>query len=64
MADTLDAMTTDRPYQQAFDIEATLAKIRTNSGVKYDPWVVKGLTAAFENGDFEFAFKSAAPAAV
>jgi putative nucleotidyltransferase with HDIG domain len=64
VADTLDAMTTDRPYQQAFDIEATLTKIRTNSGVKYDPWVVKALTAAFENGDFEFAFKSAAPAAV
>jgi putative nucleotidyltransferase with HDIG domain len=64
VADTLDAMTTDRPYQKAFDIEATLAKIRSNSGVKYDPWVVKALTTAFEKGDFEFAFKSELPTAV
>jgi putative nucleotidyltransferase with HDIG domain len=50
-ADTFDAMTTNRPYQQAFEFEAVLEKMRTMSGSRFDPEVVDALLAAVKAGD-------------
>ena len=51
VADTFDAMTTNRPYQKALNLEYTLQKIVDNAGVKFDPAVVSALVTAIENGD-------------
>jgi putative nucleotidyltransferase with HDIG domain len=46
VADTLDAMTTNRPYQSAMDLEYALDKIKALAGPKFDAVVVKALEAA------------------
>jgi HD-GYP domain-containing protein (c-di-GMP phosphodiesterase class II) len=51
VADTLDAMTTDRPYQQALTFEFAVEKINKNASVKYDPAVVKAFNQAIQRGD-------------
>jgi putative nucleotidyltransferase with HDIG domain len=43
VADAFVAMTTDRPYRRAFDVEGAVAKIKAGSGTQYDPEVVKGV---------------------
>ena len=50
VADTLDAMTTNRPYQSAMDLEFALGKIKTLMGTKFDPIVVNALEAAVTAG--------------
>jgi HD-GYP domain-containing protein (c-di-GMP phosphodiesterase class II) len=55
VADTFDAMTTNRPYQKAIELEYTLKKIKGNAGIKYDPQVVDALMKAIENGDINVA---------
>jgi len=40
VADTLDAMTTNRPYRNALPFEAALEEIRSCSGSQFDPQVV------------------------
>jgi HD-GYP domain-containing protein (c-di-GMP phosphodiesterase class II) len=37
VADTLDAMTTDRPYRSALSFETVLAEVRKYSGKQFDP---------------------------
>jgi HD-GYP domain-containing protein (c-di-GMP phosphodiesterase class II) len=51
VADTLDAMTTNRPYQQALTFEFAVEKINKNVGVKYDKSVVAAFNRAIEEGD-------------
>ncbi len=41
VADTLDAMTTDRPYRRAGSFEDAFAEIRAQSGRQFDPEVVE-----------------------
>jgi len=41
VADTLDAMTSDRPYRKALSIEAAGKELKSLSGVQYDPQVVE-----------------------
>jgi HD-GYP domain-containing protein (c-di-GMP phosphodiesterase class II) len=50
VADTLDAMTTNRPYQTAMDLEFALSRIRTLAGSKFDPVIVDALEAAVQSG--------------
>ena len=50
VADTFDAMTTDRPYQKAFTLEFALNRIRTMVNVKYDPKVVQAFSRSCEEG--------------
>ncbi|HEX8179445.1 MAG TPA: HD domain-containing phosphohydrolase [Pyrinomonadaceae bacterium] len=50
VADTFDAMTTDRPYQKAMTLEAALARINDFVGTRYDANVVAALVAACEAG--------------
>jgi HD-GYP domain-containing protein (c-di-GMP phosphodiesterase class II) len=51
VADTFDAMTTTRPYQQAMTLDYVLQKMRSMSGSRFDPVVVEAFTAAVEAGD-------------
>ena len=50
VADTFDAMTTDRPYQKAMKFEDALARIESFVGTRYDPAVVAALSEACREG--------------
>lgn len=41
VADTMDAMTSDRPYRKALSFEAVVAEVRRCSGTQFDPKVVE-----------------------
>ena len=41
MADTLDAMISDRPYRKALPISAAREEIKKYSGTQFDPRVVE-----------------------
>ncbi len=51
VADTFDAMTTNRPYQAARAPEYAVRIITSLAQAKFDPKVVAALTAVFERGD-------------
>jgi HD-GYP domain-containing protein (c-di-GMP phosphodiesterase class II) len=50
VADTFDAMTTDRPYQQAMKFEAAIERIQSFVGTRYDASVVAAFVQACEEG--------------
>src|SRR3981189_2838417 len=50
VAHTLDAMTPNRPYQSAMDLDFALGKIKALAGSKFDTIVVNALEAAVTNG--------------
>ena len=50
VADTFDAMTTERPYQRAMDLEAALTRLKSFIGTRYDARVVAAFIAACEVG--------------
>jgi HD-GYP domain-containing protein (c-di-GMP phosphodiesterase class II) len=50
VADTFDAMTTDRPYQKAMKFEDALARIESFVGTRYDPGVVAAFSEACKEG--------------
>jgi HD-GYP domain-containing protein (c-di-GMP phosphodiesterase class II) len=50
VADTFDAMTTNRPYQAAMDPEYVIRIINSLASTKFDPQVVAALTRAFQSG--------------
>jgi HD-GYP domain-containing protein (c-di-GMP phosphodiesterase class II) len=39
IVDTMDAMTSDRPYRKALSFDAALAEIRACSGTQFDPTI-------------------------
>ncbi len=50
VADTFDAMTTDRPYQKAMKFEDAVARIESFVGTRYDPGVVAAFSEACKEG--------------
>jgi putative nucleotidyltransferase with HDIG domain len=50
VADTLDAITTNRPYQSAMDLEFALDRIRSLAVSRFDPKVVNALESAVHAG--------------
>jgi HD-GYP domain-containing protein (c-di-GMP phosphodiesterase class II) len=50
VADTFDAMTTERPYQAAMELEAALTRLKSFVGTRYDARVVAAFIAACEEG--------------
>ncbi|MGI9166316.1 MAG: HD domain-containing phosphohydrolase [Pyrinomonadaceae bacterium] len=50
VADTFDAMTTDRPYQKAMVFEDAVKRIQSFVGTRYDAGVVAAFTEACEDG--------------
>jgi HD-GYP domain-containing protein (c-di-GMP phosphodiesterase class II) len=53
VADTFDAMTTDRPYQKAMKFEDALARIESFVGTRYDPDVVAAFSEACKEGQIK-----------
>jgi HD-GYP domain-containing protein (c-di-GMP phosphodiesterase class II) len=51
VADTFDALTTNRPYQKASDSAEALRIIRNLSGQRLDPTAVNALLALFQRGE-------------
>jgi HD-GYP domain-containing protein (c-di-GMP phosphodiesterase class II) len=51
VADTFDALTTNRPYQQAHDAMDALRIIHNLAGKRLDPKAVAALTAVYERGE-------------
>ena len=51
VADTFDALTTNRPYQQAHTPEQALQIIRNLAGKRLDPTAVDALLAVYERGE-------------
>src|SRR5260221_1045493 len=50
VADTFDAMTTNRPYQAAMDPEYVIRIINSLAATKFDATVVAAMTKVFETG--------------
>jgi HD-GYP domain-containing protein (c-di-GMP phosphodiesterase class II) len=53
VADTFDALTTTRPYQQAHTSEQTLQIIRNLAGKRLDPRAIEALLAVFARGEIK-----------
>jgi HD-GYP domain-containing protein (c-di-GMP phosphodiesterase class II) len=53
VADTFDALTTNRPYQQAHTPEQALQIIKNLAGKRLDPEAVAALLAVFERGEIK-----------
>ena len=51
VADTFDAMTTSRPYQEAMPFTHVTDKMKSMAGTRFDPTVVEAFTAAVDAGD-------------
>jgi len=51
VADTFDAMTTNRPYQKAMPLAHVTAKMKAMAGTRFDPEVVVAFSAAVDAGD-------------
>jgi HD-GYP domain-containing protein (c-di-GMP phosphodiesterase class II) len=50
VADTVEAMSSHRPYRVAYGIESALEEISQNRGTLYDPAVVDACLTLFEKG--------------
>ncbi|MDX1584812.1 MAG: HD domain-containing phosphohydrolase, partial [Thermoanaerobaculia bacterium] len=53
VADTFDAMTTNRPYQKAMEISYVIEKIESFSHTRFDPRVVDAFMKAINSGDIQ-----------
>lgn len=53
IADTFDAMTTNRPYQKAMDLMYVVDKIKSFAGSRFDPKVVEAFAQAVRRGDIQ-----------
>lgn len=51
VADTYDAMTTDRPYRKALSSETACAELQRQSGSQFDPVVVEAFVVACAEGE-------------
>jgi putative nucleotidyltransferase with HDIG domain len=61
VADTFDALTTNRPYQKAHDPEDALRIIHSLAGKRLDPVVVAAFTVVYQRGDIQIQ-RSSTPA--
>ena len=52
VADTFDAITSDRPYRQKKMSEVAVQIIKDNSGTQFDPVVVSAFLLAYKKGKF------------
>ena len=67
VADTFDALTTNRPYQQAHSPEDALRIIQNLAGKRLDPAAVTALLAVYERGEIRlqrFSIKRPVTAAI
>jgi putative nucleotidyltransferase with HDIG domain len=53
VADSLDAMTTDRPYRKAMTLSAAIEEIQRNSGTQFDPQIVAAFMSSLHDPVFQ-----------
>ncbi|MGZ7042025.1 MAG: HD domain-containing phosphohydrolase, partial [Thermoanaerobaculia bacterium] len=53
IADTFDAMTTNRPYQKAMELTYVVEKIKGFGGSRFDPRVIDAFAQAVKRGDIQ-----------
>src|SRR4030043_1494225 len=51
VADTYDAMTTDRPYRKALSKEVAMEELKRGPGAQFDGQVVEAFVKAYESGE-------------
>ncbi len=51
VADSFEAMMSDRPYRKALDLHDAMMEIESNSGTQFDPSVVKAFLDAISEGE-------------
>lgn len=61
VADTFDALTTNRPYQQAHSLDETIAILTKLTGSRFDAKVVTAFLRAWETGDVRIPDPGPAP---
>jgi len=65
IADSFDAMISDRPYRKALPVATAITELQAHAGTQFDPVLVPHFVAMIANGDFalipdEFAFSAPA----
>ncbi len=53
VADVVEAMSSHRPYRPSLGVEKALEEIETNSGILYDPQVVKACAKILRNNNMD-----------
>jgi HD-GYP domain-containing protein (c-di-GMP phosphodiesterase class II) len=53
VADSFDAMTSDRPYRHGLTLEAAVAELIRCAGTQYDPRVVEAFGMAVDAGEIQ-----------
>jgi HAMP domain-containing protein len=61
VADTFDAMTTERPYQKAVSFEKALARLNELKGTAFDEHIVEAFNRAYLAGEFTRPPSASAP---
>jgi putative nucleotidyltransferase with HDIG domain len=57
VVDTIDAVTSDRPYRKGRPLEEAIAEIRKNSGRQFHPEIVEACVSAFRKGKLDALFR-------
>lgn len=57
IADTFDAMTTDRPYRKGMDPQVAVKEILDNAGSQFDPDIVNAFESAWRSGRLNHLLK-------
>jgi HD-GYP domain-containing protein (c-di-GMP phosphodiesterase class II) len=52
IADSFDAMTSDRPYRKALSLDVAITELHENAGSQFDPDIVNVFSHAIEDGTF------------
>jgi len=60
VADTIDAITSNRPYRAAAPLERAIAVVKEESGRQFDPTIANAYMALYESGDLGAYLASAA----
>ncbi len=58
VADTFDAITTERPYQESLSVNVAFKELRGSAGTQFDSRVVEAFLKAYEAGDINASNKN------
>lgn len=57
VVDTIDAVTSDRPYRKGRSLQEAIEEIKKNSGKQFHPEIVKACVSAFRKGKLDVLFQ-------
>ncbi len=60
VVDALEAMSSDRPYRKALELEVILSELQDNAGRQFDPLVIEAVLSIIERDGIEIMTNSAA----